>query len=145
MNSISKTSELKSKIFVLNSLTNRFDGEYLSNLNLSVTQAKILFLLKNSTRNEICQKDISACFGITHSTCSEILDRLKEKGLITEYVSAKDRRRKVIKLTDAGDKICSEFNDGVKRTEERLNLGISDEELDALIGILNKMINNMKS
>lgn len=144
MSGISKTTELKSKIFVLNSLTNRFDGKFLSDLNLSVTQAKILFLLKNGTRDEICQKDISVCFGITHSTCSEILDRLKEKGLITEYVSAKDRRRKVIKLTDAGDKICSEFNDGVKRTEKRLNLGISDEELNAFIGILNKMINNMK-
>ena len=143
MSGISKIAELKSKIFVLNSLTNRFDREYLSTLNLSVTQAKILLLLSNNTREEIYQKDICTCFGITHSTGSEILDRLKEKEYITEYVSLKDRRRKALVLTDGGREMVSKFGEGMAQTEERLTNGISDKELERLTLILNKMIKNM--
>ena len=136
--------EIKRKVFMLNSYINRLDSIVLSDLDLSVQQAKILFLLAASNRGEVYQKDVDALVGITHSTSSGILSRMKEKGLIDWYESKKDKRCKSLVLTEKGIKLVPLFASEFDSIEERLVSGIEEKDLKDFLLILSKMIKNIK-
>ncbi len=136
-------TELRREIFVLNSHINRFDGKILAKLDLSPSQAKIIFLLSSSTREEVYPKNIDACLGMTHSTTSGILSRMKAKGLIEDYPSKKDKRRKVLRLTEKGAAAYQAFSYNLVH-EDKLTKDIPAEQLEITCQTLLHMIKNMK-
>ncbi len=136
--------ELRREIFVLNSYINRFDGKVLTQMNLSVPQAKVIFLLYSSTRKEVYPKDVDACLGMTHSTTSGILSRMQAKGLITQYPSEVDKRRKALVLTEKGTQAYLDFIQKFEMSLNKLIENIPPEELEITCKALRAMIKNMK-
>ncbi len=136
--------ELRREISVLNAYINRFDGKILTKLGLSVSQAKIIFLLCESNRKEVYAKDLDACLGSTHSTTSGIVSRMQAKGLIEQHTSETDKRRKALVLTDKGKAAYESFIDGSMTIREKLIENIPDEHLEITFQTLRTMIKNMK-
>ncbi len=136
--------EFRREISVLNAHIQRFDGRLLNRLDLSVSQAKIIFLLSTSNRAEIYHKDVDACLGMTHSTTSGILSRMQAKGLIEHRPGKTDKRRKQLILTEKGKQAYAAFIDDSTNLQDKLLDGISQEQLEITCRTLLAMIKNMK-
>lgn len=134
----------KRRIMALSFLMNRFDGSVLKDLGLSVSQAKILFLLSSKEDEEVIQKDIDYALGITHATSSGIISRMVKKGLLDTGLSNSDHRKKVILLNDQSRTIIDDLYKSVNFFSDKLVENINDEELTFLNTILAKMLHNMK-
>lgn len=136
--------EMKRRLLTLTFLMNRFDGGEMANLDLSVSQAKIICLLFNNDKNEIIQKDIDYALGVTHATSSGIVKRMVEKGLVYVEQSQKDKRKKIILPTEKSRELNNEINRLVFASFDKLTNNISDDELNVFNDILAKMLHNMK-
>ncbi len=135
--------ELKREIFVLNSQINRFDNKHLSDLGLSVSQTKIIFLLSVSGRKEVYSKDIDACLGTTHSSTSGILMRMQKKGFIQFTTSQVDKRCKAITLTPKGKELFLHIVE-FANVQQKLIDNIPLEDLQITCNTLRAMIKNIK-
>ncbi len=114
-----------------------------SDFGLTSVQASILGYLNTNKNNEIYQKNIENNFNITHPTATGIIGRLENKGYVTCLPSEKDRRYKIIRLTD---KAVSLHNDIIVRLEEaekQALSGFTDEEKNQLHRLLDKVIQNV--
>lgn len=137
-------TEIRSAVFVLNSYINRFDSKILSKLDLTVAQAKVIFFLATSGRDEIYQKDVDACLGMTHSTMSDILKRMEQKGLLFFYPSPHDARKKVLNLTEKSVCLFREMGKEFNQKKTVLVGDIPAAEMEIFEAVLMKMISNLK-
>ena len=114
-----------------------------SAFGLTSVQASILGYLYNNRDEEICQRNIETNFNITHPTATGIIGRLEDKGFVTCLPSEKDRRFKIISVTE---KAISLHNDVIARIEEAETLalaGFTDAEKEQLHRLLDKVIANV--
>ena len=63
-------------------------------------QGRILHLL--DTEGAILQRDLQARLGVKSGSLSEILSKLEREGLIARETDPRDRRRVIVRMTDAG-------------------------------------------
>ena len=77
---------------------------------------------------------------VTSGAITQRLDRLEEKGLITRERSEADGRAVVVTLTEAGRAALDAALPDHLETERRLLTGLSDDDLDALAGLLRRLL-----
>ncbi|MDE6275693.1 MAG: MarR family transcriptional regulator [Clostridia bacterium] len=101
------------------------------------------FLSENSNR-DIYQKDVEEHLSIRRSSVTNLLNQMEKAGLIERRSVDGDGRLKKVVLTqksiDIHDCIVGEF----KKIEVKLREGISEEELDTLFRLLDKVKNNVE-
>ena len=78
------------------------------------------------------------------STVNGVLDRMEEKGLVRRSVSGSDARRRLITLTEKGAEQQALFEQSFLDTEEAMVRGFSQEEREALLSLLDRVIQNLK-
>ena len=114
--------------------------------NLTATQEKVLWIIFRWQDNgkDIFQKDIEKELDLSNPTVTGIVKRLEEKEMITRIPSSQDARYKSLTLTDKGLGIIHECMDfGVNYIEKKLTKNMTEDELNTLRTLLNKVINNM--
>jgi DNA-binding MarR family transcriptional regulator len=96
--------------------------------------------LANLLREESLMKnELISQHHLEMSTGSEVLKRLIKNGLIREFPDEHDKRAKRVMITDKGRReIISAFDDMYK-VSKLIKGNISDEELNQLLMILNKL------
>jgi DNA-binding MarR family transcriptional regulator len=77
---------------------------------------------------------------VTSGAITQRLDRLEERGLITRERSESDGRAVVVTLTEAGRAALDAALPDHLETERRLLTGLSDDDLDALAGLLRRLL-----
>ena len=77
---------------------------------------------------------------VTSGAITQRLDRLEEKGLITRERSEADGRAVVVTLTEAGRAALDAALPDHLETERRLLAGLSDDDRDALAGLLRRLL-----
>jgi DNA-binding MarR family transcriptional regulator len=77
---------------------------------------------------------------VTSGAITQRLDRLEEKGLITRERSEADGRAVVVTLTEAGRASLDATLPDHLETERRLLAGLSGDDLDALAGLLRRLL-----
>lgn len=74
---------------------------------------------------------------------TRLLNALEAQGLITRTVDAKDKRRKLISLSDKGHAMMEDFLPEVADIRKGVFSGIDNDEIEHLVDILNRVENNI--
>ena len=90
------------------------------------------------------QCELAGLMRVRPSTVNGVLDRMEEKGLVRRSVSGKDARRRLVTLTEKGAEEQAFFQQSFLDTEQALVRGFTQEEQEALMDLLTRVINNLK-
>lgn len=93
---------------------------------------------------EIVAKDVMAHSKVSKATTSQTLAGLVKKGYIRMIPSKEDKRKKVITLTDKGEKVEMEFKTIFGAISAQVKKGISPEEDKTVREVLAKIRANVE-
>ncbi|WP_282173153.1 MarR family winged helix-turn-helix transcriptional regulator [Cytobacillus firmus] len=127
----------------INQFTRHFSkvlNESLVPLGLYAAQWTIIYRLK--TGGPSTQKEISSYLGVEAPTMTRTLVRLEKSGWITR-TAGKDKREKLISLTDAAILEYDNWLSAVRSSESNVLQNITEEEISTMITLMAKMRENM--
>jgi DNA-binding MarR family transcriptional regulator len=118
----------------LNARMADFSGPTFLGLDITMAQAKVLFLIRAT--GSIQMSDLVARLGVTVPTVTGIVDRLVERDLVVRRGTPDDRRRVVVEITPGGVELIDGMRDFSAR-QLQLLLDVMDEaELETFLGFL---------
>ena len=132
---------------MINKLSNclrRRSAKIQKSVGVSGAQGAILdYILVESARGGVCQKDIEKEFGLRPSTATEALRGLEKAQLIRRVTDKQDARRKWIEFLPQADAVCTALQGEINQTETLLLEGITPEEKAQFLRIAGKMLQNL--
>ncbi len=110
--------------------------------NLTSQQGYVLYVLEKNG-GSLSQKEIEDKLNVSHPTIVGIISRMESNGFVKTHLLETDRRIKIVELTE----IAYQFKETVERNRSKLNedivKGMSEEEMDTLEHLLNRINNNL--
>ena len=91
----------------------------------------ILYHIKNNISLSI--QELADFLHVEHSTMSRNIKKLVQAGLVDIYQDEKDKRRKVITLSAAGESRLAEATDSINETISKILEVLDDEEIEIVI------------
>lgn len=128
-------NELKYIYKLHNQLMNRFCQQ------ITPDQGKLLFYIKNQAMS---QKELALKLHITEATLSVRIKRLMDAGFIERKNDNHDKRVYVIVLSKKGKQLTEAIDKGISLYQKKLSQGISDEEFETVLHVLNQIQRNIK-
>ena len=101
------------------------------------------YLIRASAQDEIYVKDLEKYMKIRKSTASELVSRLEKIGYVKTEKSQKDGRLKRLIVTEEGHEAHDRILQLLQEIDDRLVEGLSKEEVDTFVNLLNRLIQNM--
>ncbi|MCI8517991.1 MAG: MarR family transcriptional regulator [Hungatella sp.] len=111
---------------------------------LTAHQMWVLKFLVNQEDREIMQRDIEREFSIRRSTASHMLTLMEHGGYIRRVPVPSDARMKRIVLTEKGRQAHERMGERIKRFETLLREGVTDQELEWFLGIIERLQQNIR-
>lgn len=93
----------------------------------------------------VYQKDIEKEFNVKRSSVTSILSNLEKSGYILRKDDEKDRRTKIIILTEKGVFLSERMEENIARLENVISEGMSMEERAEYIRLTKLAISNVKN
>ena len=93
---------------------------------------------------DVFQKDFEEKFSIRRSTASRMLKNMEQKGFIKRESVEFDARLKKITLTEKAEKQHKLILESIKKREERLRNGLSEQEVKIFLELLKRITHNME-
>ena len=126
---------------LLISNVNRFYSNYLEKSleKYGLTRSQTHFLLGLNQKDHVSQEEICKLFNMTEGTVARTMKRLENKNLITRETNPKDKRKKVIILTEKGRRQVKEIGSIDENLEKEFSSEFSKENLDNLKILLKKL------
>lgn len=122
---------------------NRFPhGELVDSLTGS--HGFILCWLQKNGDRELFQRDMEKAFKLRRSSATAILQTMERNELIRREAVTTDARLKRLILTEKGEELCRVIHDDIVESERRLVAGLTQDELQTLQGILQKLSANLE-
>lgn len=115
-------------------------NELLSAYELSYSLWQVIYHIKTNGPSTLV--DISARYNVEKPTITRRVHRLEELQMVKQ-IPGKDRREKVIQLTELGDKIYKECRKKITDLEHSVMEGIAKDEQKAAFHILPKIQENL--
>ncbi len=115
-------------------------NELLSEYDLSYSLWQIIFYVKKNGPSTLV--DISSYYNVEKPTITRAVQRLEEKMLVKQ-IPGKDRREKIIQLTETGEEIYQVCRQKITLLEESVMKGISTEEQQLTYQTLPKIRQNI--
>lgn len=106
--------------------------------DLTTTQYGILYVL--SKQSGIDQISLARLLGLDRSTTGMVVARLEERLLLRRAVDQADKRKRLLELTPAGEKLLARAQPVVRRAQERLLAPFSEPERELLVTLLDRLI-----
>ncbi len=97
---------------------------------LTPTLSRILFTLKYHEKQSL--SELGARVGLTTSNCSRAVDRLFELGYIERNEDQNDRRRTLITLSSAGEKLIADLRQKFRKEIKKHLSDLSQEDIRLL-------------
>lgn len=116
----------------------KFVDKKLSEYDLTRSQA--YFLLTLTRKDHISQEELCSELNMSEGTVARSMKRIEDKGLITREINPKDKRKKIIIITEKGRNKVTKIVKNNKEIEERITESLSKEEIDSLKYNLVKLI-----
>ena len=133
---------------MVNRISNRLrrrSGKAQETIGITGAKGNILnYILLESEKHNVYQKDIEKEFGLRPSTATEVLKNLEEEELIVRIQDEEDGRYKKIVFTDKAEMIRGALRGEIEKTEELLLKGITPEEQEIFMKITAKMLENLQ-
>lgn len=128
---------------MVNNIYERGFNSKIAEIDLTAAQCDILGFLHDNEHREVNPIDFEKALNLKKPTVTGLLKRLEEKGFIRITSSSKDNRYKQILLTEKAYFHQKQMIGHLKKMEEQLYQGISEEEKIELARLLNLMLKNM--
>ena len=106
--------------------------------DLTTTQYGILYVL--SRHSGIDQISLARLLGLDRSTTGMVVGRLEERQLLRRAIDPADKRKRLLEVTPAGEKLLTRVQPVVRRAQERLFAPFSAEERELLVSLLDRLI-----
>lgn len=100
-------------------------NELMSTYQLTYSLWQVIFYIKNNGSSTLV--DISNYYNVEKPTITRRVHRLEELQIVRQ-IPGKDRREKVIQLTELGEEIYTECRKKITALENRVMQGIPNEE-----------------
>ena len=111
----------------------------LSAHQLTLQQGHALLLLSQAPERRMSMKELEARFGAAQSTVAGLVMRLEKKGLVKGTTDPRDRRVKLVELTEEGVQLQQACHQDMLAGEERLKSLLTAEELTVFMTCLQKL------
>ncbi len=111
--------------------------------DLTWSQAHLLRHLAK-TEGQMSQKQIEKELEISHPTVVGLVQRLETKGFVESYTDEKDRRIKMVRLTERAYEHQHFMETRFREKEKLMTRGMSEEEVQELIRLLRKLHANLE-
>lgn len=102
------------------------------------------YIMDHEQEQEMFQRDIEQEFHIRRSTATVMLQGLEEKGFICRIPVKQDARLKKIIITEKAVAVQMKVRKTLNQFEEMLLEGVSDEEEELLLNLLERLRNNLE-
>jgi DNA-binding MarR family transcriptional regulator len=99
-------------------------------LDLSTAQLKVLYRIAHT--QPVTVGKLARWLGVSGPTASHLVDRLVQAGLAERAEDPHDRRRTLVRLTEAGEHLHQRLRDGNRAALNELLTRLSLDELSAL-------------
>ena len=120
----------------------RIGDEQLKQIDLTQSQADVIILLAHESGKVFRQRDIEIALNYSNPTVTGLLNRLEQKGFIVRRVDPEDSRARIISLTNKALEIIEEIYQSIRRTEQMLLDGFSEEEIELLQPLMSRIAKN---
>ena len=119
--------------------------EAVSEYNVTAVQCSLIgFIFESNKNGSVYAKDIESRFNMRRATVAEILSLMEKNGLIERKARSEDARLKEIRLTNKSLEIKNSIEKAIKKVEKDLKKGLSEEELQDFMHIIEKMSKNLE-
>ena len=98
-----------------------------------------LVLVSLKARRHGAQRELAEAVGVEGPTLSHHLNRMEAAGLITRTRDPANRRVHQVELTEAGEAMFQRLLGAVTAFDQKLRRGFSNNELDAVSSMLNRL------
>lgn len=88
---------------------------------------------------------VSDVIAFDRTTVGEVLGRLEDKGLIRREPGREDRRRKILRITPAGEAVTARACAAIANVEQRIIGGLALDEQRTFLALLEKTIATMQA
>ena len=132
--------------FVFKQINNVYEKEFnnlLRTLGITASQCAVLDYLFSSRKEEVNQRDIEKALSLKNPTVTGLLKRLDEKGFILIVPSNRDKRCKIVYLTEKAYDIQRRMVADRKKIDKKLTIGMTKKEKEALQKMLGKVLYNI--
>ncbi len=110
---------------------------------ITASQCKIISYLSINNDKDIFQKDIEKAFSVRRSTATKTLQLMEKNGLILRAPSKSDGRLKKLILTEKAESLAKSMDKVVSRIEKKAEKGLTEEEKQMFLSVMNKIKNNL--
>jgi DNA-binding MarR family transcriptional regulator len=84
--------------------------------------------------------ELSTLLGLAKSSLSGLVDRTERNGLVQREPDSRDTRGVRVALTPRGSTLAEQFYNETCRRVDKLTAGLSDQDRDALSGLLGRVV-----
>jgi len=105
-------------------------------------QGRILYVLWQN--DEISISNLSAQTSLANTTLTAMLDRMESIGLIVRKSDPRDRRNRLIALTEKAKALQDDYNRISQRMNEIYYTGFSETEIRQFESYLQRVLNNLE-
>ena len=112
----------------------RMQKKYIKNAttNFNITKGEFPFLMLLYFKGSKSQKEIADTFIFSEANVAKITRNLEDKNLIKKEIDERNRRKKIVTLTQEGAKICEEIIEIETNWEKEVTKNITQENFTIL-------------
>jgi DNA-binding MarR family transcriptional regulator len=104
-------------------------------IRVTLGQAAILFILQRDDGRTMTE--LSKALSVKNATLTRLIDRLERSAFVMRRARKKDRRSIRIYITPEGIEECDKAKPFIKRVNEEIKSGFSQEEIEVFKRVLN--------
>lgn len=93
----------------------------------------------------LSQKELEKAAGVSHPTIVGVIGRLQKKGYVEVTTDEKDRRNRIVHLTDKARNVTEQLRKGGQEMDARMLEGMTGEEKQELSRLLNIVDANLRA
>jgi MarR family transcriptional regulator, transcriptional regulator for hemolysin len=131
------------RLFTASKTVRRAFDRSLASVDGSIPMWLVLTNLKSAAWRS--QNDLATAVGIEGPTLTRHLDALERQGLVRRRQDPADRRAVVVELTDEGHAMHARMLEVVIAFDRRLRSGLSQQEVDTLRALLDRLEQNVSA
>lgn len=128
----------------LNQISVAIFSEKMSGSGFDLTPVQYAALEQIKVTPEIDQTTLAKAIAYDKVTIGGVVDRLRNKGLVSREPSETDRRARVLKLTDTGEAVLAKVRPIVAGLQENITENLTVAERDQLVILLEKAVTPAK-
>lgn len=110
---------------------------------LTFSQLRVLGFLV-SQDGSAAQRDIQRHMEVSHPTMVGLVGRLEKNGFVITYTDEKDRRNKIVRMTEKAIRLGDELEAGRQRASSELTHSLTKDEQAELYRLLNVLSKNVE-